>query len=80
LHAVLSGELAGVEYRKDPVFAFDVPVAAPGVQASLLNPRLTWADPTAYDTKAHELAQMFLKNFARFQNVSPGVAASGPRV
>ena len=80
LHAALSGELAGVEYRKDPVFGFDVPITAPGVQANLLNPRLTWVDPTAYDTKAHELADMFRKNFDRFDDVSPGVAASGPRV
>ena len=78
LHAALSGELAGVEYRKDPVFGFDVPVAAPGVQSSLLNPRLTWADPTAYDERARQLADMFRKNFKRFEDVSPGVTASGP--
>ena len=59
LHAALSGDLAGVEYRTDPVFGFEVPVAVPGVQTSLLNPRLTWASPTAYDAKATELAQMF---------------------
>jgi len=78
LHAALSGELAGVEYRKDPVFGFDVPVAAPGVQSSLLNPRLTWADPTAYDERARQLADMFRENFKRFEDVSPGVTASGP--
>ena len=80
LHAALSGELAGVEYRSDPVFGFEVPVAVPGVQSSLLDPRLTWADPAAYDEKARELAQMFRKNFERFRDVSPGVAAAGPRV
>ena len=80
LHAALSGELAGVEYRSDPVFGFEVPVAVPGVQSSLLDPRLTWADPAAYDEKALELAQMFRKNFERFRDVSPGVAAAGPRV
>ncbi len=80
LHAALAGELAGVEYRKDPVFGFDVPVAAPGVQEGLLNPRLTWADPTAYDEKARELAEMFRENFERFQDVSPAVAAAGPRL
>ncbi len=80
LHAALSGKLAGVEYRTDPVFGFEVPVAVPGVQSSLLEPRLTWADPAAYDEKARELAEMFRKNFERFGDVSPGVAAAGPRV
>ena len=80
LHAALSGALAGAELRTDPIFGFEVPVAAPGVQSSLLNPRLTWADPAAYDAKALELAQMFRKNFERFDGVSPRVAAAGPRV
>ncbi len=79
LNAALSGDLAGVEFRTDPFFGFDVPVAAPGVQTSLLNPRLTWADPTAYDAKARELAEKFRKNFERFEDVAPGVAAAGPR-
>jgi phosphoenolpyruvate carboxykinase (ATP) len=79
LHAALSGELAGVEFRIDPVFGVDVPVAMPGVPMSLLNPRLTWADPTAYDAKARELARMFRDNFTRFENVAPRVAAAGPR-
>ncbi len=79
LHAALAGELAGVEYRTDPVFGFDVPAAVPGVQTSLLNPRLTWTDPNAYDAKARELAQMFRDNFERFEDVAPGVAAACPR-
>ena len=33
LRAALAGELAGVEYRTDPVFGFEVPVAVPGVDA-----------------------------------------------
>jgi len=79
LHAALSDGLAGVEYRTDPVFGFEVPAAVPGVQTGLLNPRLTWADPGAYDVKARELAAMFRRNFERFDGVSPGVAAAGPR-
>jgi phosphoenolpyruvate carboxykinase (ATP) len=80
LRAALSGGLAGVEYRADPVFGFEVPVAVPGVQTSLLDPRLTWVDPSAYDVKARELAEMFRRNFERFDGVSPGVAAAGPRL
>jgi phosphoenolpyruvate carboxykinase (ATP) len=79
LDAALSGELAGVEFRDDPVFGFAVPVSVPGVQPSLLNPRLTWSDPSAYDLKARELAEMFRTNFAKFDDVAPGVAAAGPR-
>ncbi|MGH3133631.1 MAG: phosphoenolpyruvate carboxykinase (ATP) [Gaiellaceae bacterium] len=78
LHAALSGGLAGAEYRTDPVFGFDVPVAVPGVQTSLLNPRLTWADPTRYDEKARDLARMFRDNFARFEDVGKGIATAGP--
>jgi phosphoenolpyruvate carboxykinase (ATP) len=78
LDAALSGELAGVEFRTDPFFGFEVPAAVPGVPVKVLNPRLTWADPTAYDAKARELASMFRENFTRFADVSPRIAAAGP--
>ena len=45
LHAALSGGLDGAEYRTDPVFGFQVPVAVPGVDSALLDPRSTWRDP-----------------------------------
>ena len=79
LDAALSGGLDAVEYRVDPTFGFEVPVEVPGVDARLLDPRSTWADPSAYDEKASELAGMFRANFARFEDVEPGVAAAGPR-
>jgi phosphoenolpyruvate carboxykinase (ATP) len=79
LRAALSGELAGVEYRTDPVFGFEVPVSVPGVESSLLNPRLTWADPQSYDEKARELAEMFRENFSSFQ-ADDNIVAGGPRV
>jgi phosphoenolpyruvate carboxykinase (ATP) len=79
LHAVLSGTLEDVEYREDPVFGFRVPVAAPGVDAALLDPRSTWADPQAYDRKARELAGMFRDNFARHEDAAPAIVAAGPR-
>ena len=78
LRAAISGELAGVEYRTDPVFGFKVPVAVRGVETSLLNPRLTWADPQAYDEKARELAEMFRDNFAKF-DADDNIVAGGPQ-
>jgi phosphoenolpyruvate carboxykinase (ATP) len=80
LHAALSGELDGVDYRVDEVFGFDVPVVLPGVERSLLDPRSTWSDPAAYDAKARELAEMFTANFEKFAgDAGENVTASGPR-
>jgi phosphoenolpyruvate carboxykinase (ATP) len=66
LSAALDGSLAGVEFRRDPNFGFDVPVAVTGVDSTLLNPRTTWADPAAYDAQAKKLVDMFSKNFGQY--------------
>jgi phosphoenolpyruvate carboxykinase (ATP) len=80
LGAVLSGELGAVEFRGDPVFGFQVPRRAPGVDESLLDPRSTWADPEAYDRKARELARMFADNFATKHADAPAqIAAAAPK-
>ncbi|MFN0155198.1 MAG: phosphoenolpyruvate carboxykinase (ATP) [Gaiella sp.] len=81
LDAALSGALDGVDYRIDDVFGLEVPLAVPGVDPALLDPRSTWADPAAYDVKARELAAMFRENFTRFENdAGAAVSAAGPRV
>jgi phosphoenolpyruvate carboxykinase (ATP) len=79
LHAALSGALERVEYRTDDTFGFEVPVAVPGVDGKLLDPRSTWGDPAAYDAKAHELAAMFRKNFEKFPDAGPEVVSAGPK-
>jgi phosphoenolpyruvate carboxykinase (ATP) len=66
LTAALDGTLAGGTFRRDPNFGFDVPVAAPGVDAKLLNPRMTWADGPAYDVQAAKLVGMFADNFGQY--------------
>jgi phosphoenolpyruvate carboxykinase (ATP) len=80
LHAALSGALDNAGYRIDPVFGFEVPVSVPGVDDALLDPRSTWRDPAAYDAKARQLAQMFVENFEKFEDIAPEVSAAGPRV
>jgi phosphoenolpyruvate carboxykinase (ATP) len=80
LRAALAGRLDDVEYREDPVFGFEVPLEAPGVEASLLDPRSTWRDREAYDTKARELATMFQENFGKLADPDSEVARAGPRV
>jgi phosphoenolpyruvate carboxykinase (ATP) len=66
LTAALDGSLAGVEFRRDPNFGFDVPVAVAGVDTQLLNPRATWGDKAAYDAQALKLVGMFADNFGKY--------------
>jgi phosphoenolpyruvate carboxykinase (ATP) len=80
LRAVLTETLESAEFREDPIFGFRVPVAAPGVDGTLLDPRATWRDPEAYDRKARELAQSFRDNFARFPDAPERIRAAGPRL
>lgn len=67
LTAALNGSLNQVEFRKDPNFGFDVPVAVDGVDNSLLDPRTTWQDAAAYDAMAAKLVSMFSDNFEQYE-------------
>ncbi|MEM7093934.1 MAG: phosphoenolpyruvate carboxykinase (ATP) [Actinomycetota bacterium] len=64
LNAALAGELDDVETEIHPVFGLAMPKAAPGVDASILNPRNTWSDPGAYDAAALKLRDLFRANYA----------------
>lgn len=66
LSAALDGSLKEAEFRRDPNFGFDVPVAVPGVPDALLDPRSTWNNPDAYDRQASKLVGMFAENFAQY--------------
>ena len=66
LNAALDGSLNSVEFREDPWFGFEVPVAVPGVETRLLDPRGAWADPQAYDRTAAALVRKFIDNFEQF--------------
>jgi len=80
LSAALDGSLNRVEFRVDENFGILVPVAVPGVDGAILNPKGTWDDPAAYDKKAAELAAMFIKNFTQYEaHVDADVIAAAPK-
>ena len=81
LNAALDGSLKNVEFRRDPNFGFEVPVAVPGVDSSILDPRSTWADKDEYDRTAARLVDLFVENFAQFADqVDEGVRQAAPKV
>ena len=64
--AAMNGELNNTEYVPHSVFNILMPTSVPNVPSEILLPRNTWADKEAYDKKANELAQLFVKNFAKY--------------
>ncbi len=81
LNAALDGSLNQAEFRKDPNFGFEVPVAVPGVDTAILDPRSTWSDNDEYDRTAAKLVDLFVDNFGQFaEHVEEGVRQSGPKV
>ncbi|MGB7406261.1 MAG: phosphoenolpyruvate carboxykinase [Pacificimonas sp.] len=79
LNAALDGSLKDAEFRTDPNFGFQVPVAVPGVDSAILDPRSTWDDKAAYDEKAKHLVGLFIDNFSQFEShVDAGVREAAP--
>jgi phosphoenolpyruvate carboxykinase (ATP) len=68
LTAALNGSLKEAEFRTDANFGFQVPVSVEGVDDTILTPRETWADKDAYDVQAAKLVEMFVSNFATFED------------
>jgi phosphoenolpyruvate carboxykinase (ATP) len=80
LNAALDGSLNDAEFRKDPNFGFEFPVAVAGVDSKILDPREAWEDKALYDTTAQKLVQQFIDNFAQFeQHVDAGVIEAAPK-
>ena len=79
LAAALDGSLDAAEFRTDPHFGFAVPVAVPGIERAILDPRSTWGDRSAYDRQAERLVGMFIDNFEKFEShVDAAVMGAAP--
>lgn len=79
LNAALDGSLNNAEFKRDPNFGFEVPVAVPGVDSKLLDPRGAWANGAEYDKTAQELVRKFIDNFAQFaDHVDESVRQAAP--
>ena len=76
--AALSGAFDIVKFRHDERFNLDVPLECPNVPSDILDPKNTWIDKDSYDLSANKLAQMFVENFSKFNDVSDEIRRSGP--
>ena len=81
IDAILDGSILKAETKTIPYFNLEVPTALPGVDSGILDPRDTYGDATAWETKAQDLASRFQKNFVKYTGNDAGKAlvAAGPQ-
>ncbi len=82
IDAILDGSILTAPTKKIPHFNFEVPTALPGVDPAILDPRDTYKDPAEWEAKAQDLAQRFIKNFAKYESNAEGKALvkAGPQL
>ena len=81
IDAILNGDVLKAPTKKIPFFDFEVPTELPGVNPAILDPRDTYADSEEWNKKAKDLAERFIKNFAKYEGNAAGKAlvAAGPK-
>ena len=82
IDAILDGSIDKAPTKTMPYFDFKVPTALPGVDPKILDPRDTYANAADWDVKAKNLAERFIKNFAKFTGNEAGkkLVAAGPKL
>ena len=82
IRSILNGSIDEAKTITLPYFNLKVPVRVEGADDSILDPRDTYADPAEWDTKASELAGLFIANFEKFTDNEEGQAlvAAGPSI
>ena len=81
IDAILDGSILEADTKVIPHFNLAVPTELPGVDTGILDPRDTYADASAWETKAQDLAARFVKNFAKYTGNEAGKALveAGPK-
>ena len=79
--AALEGQLDENSFDTLPVFELAYPTSCPNVPDEILNPKQTWADPTAYDDTSANLASKFVENFETFKaETDPEILEAAPKI
>ncbi|PKG40082.1 phosphoenolpyruvate carboxykinase (ATP) [Psychromonas sp. Urea-02u-13] len=82
IDAILDGSIESAQTKQIPLFDLTVPLALPGVDSGILDPRDTYSNVAEWDEKAENLAQLFIDNFARYTDKQQGkdLVSAGPQL
>ncbi|MDH4403221.1 MAG: phosphoenolpyruvate carboxykinase (ATP) [Flavobacterium sp.] len=79
---ILDGSIEKAESHIIPIYNLEVPVSLEGVHSEILDPRTTYSDVSEWDSKASDLAQLFVKNFIQYTDNEEGknLVKAGPQL
>lgn len=82
IDSILDGSIENAETKVIPTFNFVVPTSLNNVDAAILDPRDTYANASEWNTKAENLAGLFVKNFVQYTDNEEGkrLVEAGPKL
>jgi phosphoenolpyruvate carboxykinase (ATP) len=82
IDSILDGSIENAETKMVPIFNFEVPTSLHDVNSSILDPRDTYDKVSDWNTKANDLASLFIKNFEQYTDNDQGksLVKSGPQL
>lgn len=81
LNAALDDKISSQDLIREEFFGLMIPKTIEGVPNDILDPKLLWPSPKAYEEKAKALAALFHENFSPYSSLlSAKVKQAGPLV
>lgn len=82
IDSILDGSIEHAPTKMIPIFNLEVPTELGNCDANILDPRDTYADKAQWQSKAENLAGLFIDNFVQFTDNDEGksLVAAGPQL
>ncbi len=82
IDAIMDGSIEKAECKVIPYFNLEVPLALHDVDSGILDPRDTYSESGVWESKAEDLAKLFIKNFEQYTDKAEGLALvdAGPKL
>ncbi len=82
IDAILNGDIEKAETTKTAIFNLEIPKELPGVDTNILDTSNTYDTYGEWETKAKDLAGLFIKNFDKYTDNDEGKAlvSAGPEL
>jgi len=68
INAILDGSIKESEFDTTKTFRLNVPKTLGDIKPEILNPRNAWEDKEEFDKTRDKLAEMFIKNYTKYQD------------